>query len=144
MKQMFQAEEGKLFDTAAACEAYEGQNKLLHFVSNHIGGTYNHDAGFSIIEDSDVVNFINAHIDELIKIVKGGTVVTGAADEGWGWISNEGNDIGDYPDGVSGSTLVEIKYRNGRKDHGYANNWCLSWCSTDDDPLDIVAYRVVK
>lgn len=81
MKQMFQAEDGKLFDTAAACEAYEGQNKLLHFVSNHIGGTYNDDAGFSIIEDSDVVNFINAHIDELIKIVKG-EAVTSATDDG--------------------------------------------------------------
>ena len=58
-------------------------------------------------------------------------------------ISNEGNDIGDYPNGISGSTLVEIKYRNGHEDHGYANNWNLSWCSTDNDQLDIVAYRIV-
>ena len=140
MKQVYQADDGTIFDTEASCKEYENGDALYELIEDNIGVRYNDDAGFHCIEVDDVKIFINTHINDIIRIVKGDATVSTSDD---GWISNEGNDIGDYPDGVSGTTLVEIKYRNGRKDHGYANNWCLSWCSTDDDPLDIVAYRIV-
>ena len=141
MKQVYQADDGTIFDTEAGCKAYENGDTLHTLIGDNIGVSYNDDAGFHCIEVDNVKTFINTYIDEIIRIVKG-EAVTSTSDDGW--ISNEGNSSGSLPNGISGSTLVEIKYRNGRKDHGYANNWCLSWCSTDDDPLDIVAYRVVK
>ena len=144
MKQVYQADDGTIFDTEASCKEYENGDALYELIEDNIGVRYNDGAGFHCIEADDVKTFINTHINDIIRIVKGGTVVTGAADEGWGWISNEGNSSGSLPDGISGSTLVVIKYRNGGTHTGYADNWNLSWCSTDNHFADIVAYRVVK
>lgn len=144
MKQVYQADDGTIFDTEAECKAYENADALhaLHnLIRDNIGVSYDDDAGFHCIEIDDVKTFIYTHIDGIIRIVKGGTVVTSAADEGW--ISNEGNSSGSLPDGISGRTLVEIKYRNGGTHTGYADNWCRRWCSTDNSPYNIVAYRIV-
>lgn len=141
MKQVYQADDGTIFDTEAECKEYENVDALHDLIEESIGVTYNDDAGFHCIEVGDVKTFIERHIDEIIRIVKGNATVSTLDD---GWISNEGNGFGDYPVGVSGSTLVHIKYRNGWTDHGYANNWNLSWRSTDNDELDIIAYRVVE
>lgn len=141
MKQVYQADDGTVFDTEAECKEYENVDALHDLIEESIGVTYNDDAGFHCIEVGDVKTFIERHIDEIIRIVKGNATVSTSDD---GWISNEGNSADKHPVGVLGSTLVEIEYRSGRQDRGYANNWTRSWCSTDDDSLDIVAYRVVE
>ena len=142
MKQVYQADDGTIFDTEASCKAYENDDTLHAIIEEHINVSFYDDVGFHCIEVDDVKTFIEQNIDDIIRIVKG-EAVTGTTCEGRGWISNEGNSSGSRPDGVSGSTLVEIKYRNGREDTDYVNNWCRSWCSTNDSPLDIVAYRIV-
>lgn len=144
MKQVYQADDGTIFDTEAECKAYENADALhaLHnLIRDNIGVSYDDDAGFHCIEIDDVKTFIYTHIDGIIRIVKGGTVVTGAADEGW--ISNEGNNSSHPPESLTPETKIEIKLRNGTTQQGNPGRWTLGWKSVDKDEWDIVAYRIV-
>ena len=58
------------------------------------------------------------------------------------WVPNENNSNDFAP--IKGSTLIEVKYRNGFKETGKASEWSASWCSIDGAHNDIVAYRILK
>ena len=132
MRLVYKAEDGTEFSTEAECRYYEGANKLCNFIDNHF-------TGFAVIETYDVQIFIERHIDELLRIVKGD-----AATSDDGWISNEGNSSSHHPESLTRFDRIEVKLRNGTIQEGNPDLWPSGWKSTDNDKWDIVAYRIVK
>jgi hypothetical protein len=63
-----------------------------------------------------------------------------------GWISNIGNDTERWPDGygIRSSSKIEIERRNGETEMTSAGDWCSSWREDDNDPWDIVKFRILK
>lgn len=61
-----------------------------------------------------------------------------------GWISNVGRDKYGTPETLPQDTTIEIELRNRKTFIGYAYSWDVVWRETDNDPHDIVAYRVLK
>jgi hypothetical protein len=68
--------DGKVFDDAADCILYEKNNKLISYkvsFDNHINEnictTYCDDAGFSIIEPENVMNYILGNFDVISDFV---------------------------------------------------------------------------
>ena len=140
MKQVYQADDGTIFDTEADCKEYENGNALHDLIEEHINVSYNDDVGFHCIEVSDVKTFIEQNIDDIIRIVKG-EAVTSTSDDGW--ISNKNRRLDCHPINLEFDTLIEVKYRCGATNKGTADSWEASWKSTDNDPYDIIAYRIV-
>lgn len=58
------------------------------------------------------------------------------------WISNENNLTTRPP--IADSMQIEVKYRCGSIQVGIASEWSSSWRCTDNNPLDIVEYRILK
>jgi hypothetical protein len=63
-----------------------------------------------------------------------------------GWISNEGNSTCTWPSGygISDSTMLEVKYRDGASDKGVACDWGDAWYETEGKGWDIIKFRIVK
>ena len=80
MKQVFQADDGTIFETQSECEKYESKSELFDFVDINIEAPYNDDAGYRIIETQNVVDFIEAHYEKIGEIL-GKTKVED--DDGW-------------------------------------------------------------
>lgn len=59
------------------------------------------------------------------------------------WISNEGNNVTGLPPSIKRDTLIEVQTRNGVFEQANAEKWFLCWKSTDNDPHDIVKYRII-
>ena len=59
------------------------------------------------------------------------------------WITNIGRNKEGHPDSLDGHFLVEVLFRDKRA-VGQADNWISNWKETDNDPNDIVAYRILK
>ena len=81
MKQVYQADDGTIFDTEADCKEYENDDALHDLIEDNINVSYNDDVGFHCIEVSDVKTFIEQNIDDIIRIVKG-EAVTSTSDDG--------------------------------------------------------------
>lgn len=136
------ADDGTVFSTETECLSYENNpmKQLATLIGAKINQSYNDDAGFSIIEESSVLDFIVSHIDEINKILK--TKEEPSTSDGW--VSNIGNTRAHYPASIScGTDEIEVKFRNGKTETGIADDWGYSWMDEDED-WDIVAYRVLK
>lgn len=62
------------------------------------------------------------------------------------WISNVGYDVPWYPsETLDAFTKIEVKFRNGSTQTGFADIWddTCNWCELDRQDTDIVAYRVI-
>ena len=134
MKLVYKAEDGTEFGTEAECKAYEMREALDSFIDCNIGMMSE-----GLVDVSDVKTFIEKHIDEIIRIVKGD-----AATSDDGWISNESNSSRCHPKSLTRSDIIEVKLRNGTIQEGIPDRWTCGWKSTDNDEWDIVAYRIVK
>lgn len=134
MKLVYKAEDGTEFSTEAECEAYEMREALDSFIDCNIGMMSE-----GLVDVSDVKTFIEKHIDEIIRIVKGD-----AATSDDGWISNESNSSRCHPKSLTRFDIIEVKFRNGTIREGIPDRWTWGWKSTDNHELDIVAYRIVK
>lgn len=134
MKLVYKADDGTEFGTEEECKAYESNSKLRKFLNERIGV-------FTDINISDVEFLIQKHIDELVRIVKGDSTASTSDD---GWVSNEGRNAMGYPAPLTQYTSIEVKFRDGSSDTGLPCVWNAAWRSTDNDPLDIIAYRIVK
>lgn len=69
------ANDGTVFDNEQWCIDYETtdacvRNRITELVKINCGETYNDDAGFSVIEQYDVVEFIMRTADEIQKIMQ--------------------------------------------------------------------------
>ena len=75
-------------------------------------------------------------------LIQKGSVKT----EDEGWISNIGNNSYSWPFGynISYDTYIEIERRDGVRKRGRAGGWLPSWRSCDNNPYDIVKFRIVK
>lgn len=69
MKIIYQSYDGISFNTEQECLAYEKANELFEHIKNNIGSTYCSDSGFSIIEESNVEDYIRANIDKINEIL---------------------------------------------------------------------------
>ena len=69
MKIIYQSDDGIKFNTEQECIDYEKKGKLLEHIMINIGCTYNDDAGFSIIQETDVESYIKAHINKINMIL---------------------------------------------------------------------------
>ena len=67
-------------------------------------------------------------------------------EEDEGWISNIGNSTCTWPKGygITEDTLICIEQRRGTIKEGVASNWEMCWRETDDTPLDIIKFRIIK
>lgn len=105
------ADDGKVFSTEADCFAYENDphNSLETLIHRNITMSYNDDAGFSFIEESDVLKFIADNLDEINKIMKTKTEPSTSGE----WISNIGHSMGCHPKALKGNNKVEVIFRSG-------------------------------
>lgn len=69
MKIIYEANDGTKFDTSEECIEHEESGWLLTHISENISETYCSDAGFSIIEETDVENYIRNNITEINRIL---------------------------------------------------------------------------
>ena len=123
----FMSDDGHSFDTEAACIHYEETLKFKDLIAKHTSiKACNIDSAAALLRD---------HGAGLRKVLEESTK---------DWISNFGNDHATYPRGVSCSTQIEVKLRDGSTHKGMPNDWVLSWRETDKDQCDIVAYRILK
>jgi hypothetical protein len=120
MKQVFQANDGTIFETQAECEKYEAKSELFDFVDSNIEAPYNDDAGYRIIETQNVVDFIEAHYEKIGELL-GKTKV-----EDNGWIINTST-TERYPDTLKANDYIEVEYTNGVHEQGIALAWAASW-----------------
>jgi hypothetical protein len=138
MKQVFQANDGTIFETQSECEKYESKyeskSELFDFVDINIEASYNDDAGYRIIETQNVVDFIEAHYEKIGELL-GKTKVE---DD---WIINT-NTTERYPDTLKAGDYIEVEYTCGNHDQGVALEWAYSWNSNNPD--SIVKYRKVN
>lgn len=67
------AKDGTAFASKEECVDYESRecvsNSLMNLVCDNIGSEYCDDAGFSIIQEDNVVGFIMQHYKEICAIV---------------------------------------------------------------------------
>jgi hypothetical protein len=65
-----------------------------------------------------------------------------------GWISNKGNNTCIWPDGcgVTRESVIEVERRNGKRNIYSASSLeqTTFWRSCDNDPYDIINFRIVK
>jgi hypothetical protein len=134
MKQVFQANDGTIFETQAECEKYESKSELFDFVDSNIEAPYNDDAGYRIVETQNVVDFIEAHYEKIGELL-GKTKVE---DD---WIINT-NTTERYPDTLKANDYIEVVYTDGAHDNGIALAWGYSWNTNNYD--HIVKYRKVN
>ena len=70
----YQASDGKIFGDRSRCIDYENTIDPMFALLNHIEtnctASYNDDAGFSIIENTDVAAYIIKHFLEIEKLYK--------------------------------------------------------------------------
>lgn len=135
------ADDGTVFSTEAECLAYENNpyNSLEKFIHLNITKSYNDDAGFSIIEEYDVMKFIVYNLDEINKILN--EPKQGEPSE---WISNIGHSREWHPKTLKGNTKIEVTFRGGEVGIGRAEYLESNWKETDKSDGDIVAYRILK
>lgn len=76
MKQVWMANDGLCFDTEVECADHEYALRgptmrgiMLEFIENNCPTTYNDDAGFSIIDANDVLNFIEVNRDKIAEFI---------------------------------------------------------------------------
>jgi hypothetical protein len=135
MKQVFQANDGKIFETQAECEKYESKSELFDFVDSNIEVSYHDDVGYSTIETQNVVDFIEAHYEKIGELL--GKVKVQAED----WIVNT-NTTERCPDTLKANDRVEVVYSDGDHDQGIAKSWAYCWNTNNCN--HIVKYRKVN
>jgi hypothetical protein len=139
MKQVFQANDGTIFEAQAECERYESKyeskSELFDFVDINIEAPYNDDAGYRIIETQNVVDFIEAHYEKIGEIL--GKVKVQAED----WIINT-NTTERYPDTLKAGDYIEVVYSDGDHDQNIAKSW--DYCWNTKSCIYIVKYRKVN
>lgn len=69
MKQVWQANDGSLFDSKKECIVHEANTELLCFVTNKCPTTFSEDEGLEVIEIGDVVMFIETNFDKINGII---------------------------------------------------------------------------
>lgn len=69
VKTIYQSDDGTNFDSEQECLDYENKNALLTHIMSNMSYTYNDDAGFSIIEETDIEAYIKTHINKINEII---------------------------------------------------------------------------
>jgi len=126
----FQADDGKEFATEQECLDYEKSLSeeraiellIAEFTSNHV-------------VQLKLASFFQQKKERVREILNKPTQADG-------WISNENNNSCFSP--IDAALIIEIQRRNGGIMRGRANDWLSCWRSTDNDPFDIVKYRIIK
>jgi hypothetical protein len=136
MKQVFQADDGKVFETQAECEKYESKSELFDFVDSNIEASYNDDAGYHIIETQNVVDFIEAHYEKIGELL--GKVKV----EDDCWIINTKTTDG-RPSTLKVDDCIEVEYANGERVRCLAIAWTALW-NTKNHMRHIAKYRKVN
>lgn len=127
----FQADDGKIFDTEQECLAHEASIKEDHKIEALIM-TFTSDFSLQL----KFARFFQEYKEDIRKIFVAKTKYDA------GWISNENNNSCFPP--IDDELFIEIQKRDGHTSHGRANDWSLCWRSTDNDPSDIVKYRIIN
>jgi len=83
---------------------------------------------------------------EYVKNQETKAVSSGQQLDSEGWITNIGNHTYYWPKGygITKDTLIQIERRNGEVRDGLASDWHGSWVEDDNDPWDIVKFRILK
>ena len=70
-KTVYEAYDGSLFHDADKCAEYErNTNPLLDHIIQKIDTTWNDDAGFGIIEETDVEHYIKSYWNDIKEIME--------------------------------------------------------------------------
>lgn len=136
MKQVFQADDGKIFETQAECEKYETRTVLFNFVDREIWPPHNDDFGSHVIRTDDVVDFIEEHYEKIGEIL--GKAKTEDTD---GWIINT-QTFPRRPSTLSDEDVIEVEMSNGGTHIAMSYAWDASW-NVNDVFRYIVKYRKV-
>jgi hypothetical protein len=132
MKQVFQANDGTVFETRSECEKYELKSELFNFVDSNIETPYNDDDGYPVFGTQNVVDFIVTHYEKIGELL--GKVKVQAED----WIINT-NTTERHPDTLKADDLVEVVYTH---DQGIAITWAYNW--NTNNRIHITKYRKVN
>jgi hypothetical protein len=135
MKQVFQADDGTLFDTQAECERHKRDNSLYQFVEQNCPTEFNEDAGFRVIEVNGMVDFIKAHYEKI------GELLGKKVDVDNPWIVNTKITAG-YPPELHYDEAIEVVYSNGYTECRLAEEWFEYWNTSN--LTHITKYRKVK
>jgi hypothetical protein len=135
MKQVFQANDGTVFETQSECEKYEAKSELFNFVDWNIETSYNDDAGFNVIGTQNVVDFIVTHYEKI------GELLSKTKVEDNGWIINTST-TERYPDTLKAYDDIEVEYTNGAHAQGTAIAGAASW--NTKNRIHIAKYRKVN
>ena len=73
MKLVYKADDGTEFGTEAECKAHEMRESLDSFIDCNIGMMSE-----GLVDVDDVKTFISAHIDDIVRIVRGDAVTSDA------------------------------------------------------------------
>ena len=136
MKKVFQAADGKLFDTQVECERYE-QYMLYQFVAQNCHMEYSDDAGFYVIGVQDVVDFIKSHHNKISEIL--GKAISNIPFGGW--IINTQTTCG-HPPELKEYDLIEVLHTSGYTEKNKASKWLAFWDTNNVN--HIVKYRKVN
>lgn len=120
MKQVFQADDGTIFETQAECEKYELKSELFNFVDSNIEAPYNDDVGYPVFDTQNVVDFIVTHYEKIGELL-GKTKV-----EDDGWIVNTKISCG-HPATLKADDYIEVVYSDGETAAGWVNDWDTRW-----------------
>jgi hypothetical protein len=131
MTQIFQSDDGFIFETQAECEQPERQRVLYQFVHQNIQTNE-----YLQINASDVVEFIENHIDQINSILGKSAEVTKTDC----WIFNTKTTDG-HPPELKADDFIEVLYSSGHTDCNLANGWFSYWDILN--PTHIVKYRKV-
>ena len=129
MKHVYQANDGKVFQTKDECLDYETDKDISEKLEDLV-------SSYSFSHGQTIINFITSNKDELRKILCVDKLEDGE------WISNE-NNFNNYPP-IPGETMIEVEYRNGELRKNTADTWNAAWRSIDNHDFDIMNYRILK
>lgn len=129
MKQVYMADDGKVFQTEDECIIYETNKDINQKLTSLVYSSA------SIVSGATILDFILKNKDDLLNILS-------RESESVEWISNEDNP-NDYPP-IETNTFIEVRNRDGSTLKGLAKHWWSSWRSRDNHPRDIVEYRILK
>lgn len=69
MKAVWKSDDGKIFNSEIECLEYETTNALKFLIKQTIKTEFSDDAGFGIIEEHNVADFIETYFDDIVKIM---------------------------------------------------------------------------
>lgn len=121
MKQVYQSNDGKIFESKSECITHEQKSDLTGLVLAHSNSQYNWNV-------SDVVTFIQGNIEQINDILGYSKLK---------WIKNCGTNP-KHPESINGGDLIIIKMNSGSFDAGHANDWGASWVG------NIAEYAVIE